>query len=612
MFVGVAAFLAFLALEARLGTLSASARLADGAHDNAIRTTREDPPRGHIVDRRGDLLAQARPAIDVVVVPDDVVDPDALREVLGPVLDEGGVEKLERALASDGLERHRGHVVLRDATREALAHVAVRGHRVPEVSLVSGHRRHYPADVGAHAVGYVSEVTPDDLLRLDRALYRSGDVTGRAGVEYAFDAALRGVPGVSTSLVDALGAAVEGDGPWRRDLEATAARWARPVEAGATVALTLDAELQRVAEASLAGRPGAVVLLDVDTGAVRVYASAPTFDPDELVAGVSGRRWAELTSDAARPLLDRASRGLYPPASTFKLVTAAAALEHGISASHRVHCDGGYQVGRRRFKCWKRGGHGTVDLEGALAGSCDAWFYQVGLELGPEAIADAARRLGLGAATGLGFDGERSGTLPSFEWMRRRGLVWSAGDTASVSIGQGILQATPLQLAVMTAAVATGRRPTPYLVERVTSGAGVTLDVGGRQAPEDTLFSDTVLAGVRSGMVAVVRDGTARKAALDGLPFAGKTGTAQTVSAALKAARPGPETEDHALFVAFAPVDAPRVAIAVVVEHVGGGSAFAAPVARDVLAAWGRAEGYDLPPDVGVLHDTETPPPEDR
>jgi penicillin-binding protein 2 len=344
-------------------------------------------------------------------------------------------------------------------------------------------------------------------------------------------------------------------------------------------------------------------MLDVHTGEVLAYASSPTYDPGALVRGVSRSQWRALRQDPARPLLDRNARGLYPPASTFKVVTAAAAIEAGIDPGFTVNCKGSTMVGRRRFRCWKRGGHGLVDLRRALMGSCDVWFYTVGLELGPDQMADIARRLGLGPPTGWQLNDERSGLVPSRDYMLRRfGQGWTLGDTASAAIGQSITLATPLQLAVMTATVANGgQRPTPWVVARIIRPDGSTAKVGGPLPSADAGLSPDSLAIVRDGMEAVVmgEKGTARRARIAGLPYAGKTGTAQVVSARLKRERPGPETEDHALFVAFAPLDAPQVAVAVVVEHAGSGSTHAAPIARGMLETWARGQGL-LPPEEQV------------
>lgn len=596
---------AFGALEIRLATVHLDEHRAAEAVDNALRTQRLDAPRGRVLDRAGVILADVRPTIDLRVRPSSVEDPDALRAALAPHLDEAALERLDDAMQATGWDARRAWVIAPDTDDALRAWVAGNRPFLTGVDLAASQQRQYGEDGPApHAIGYVAEVTGDDLLRLDRTRYRAGDYTGRQGIERLLEDELRGIPGRDASVVTAVGTRADGAGPWIQRLDHLADQWDQPVRGGGDITLTLDHRLQRVAERDLEGQRGAAVMLDVHTGAVLAYVSAPTFDPGELVDGVSRARWSELMNDPAKPLMDRVSRGLYPPASTFKLVTAAAALEDGVSAHHRVNCTGSYRVGRRRFRCWKRGGHGVMDLSGALAGSCDAWFYEVGIELGPEKLRNAALRLGLGERTGLALNGERAGLLPSEEWMQRRyNLPWTIGDSASAAIGQSITQATPLQLAVMTATVAAdGQRPSPYIVESVTRPDGTTARVGGQRASVDSGFAPEVLAAVQHGMEAVVNDGTARRIQVEGLNIAGKTGTAQTVSAALKDLRPGYETEDHALFVGYAPAEDPQVAVAIVVEHAGGGSTHAAPIARDMLVEWAIIEGLLPEPE---LEDTD-------
>ena len=595
-------------LAVRMSTVHLDADRTGVAVDNAIRTRRVDAPRGRMLDRQGQVMASVRPTVDLRVRPHYVDDFDALRARLAPHLSDGALERLDDALLATGWDARRAWLIEPDVDHGVRAWVSGNQPFLSGVELTATQHRQYDEHGDApHAIGYVAEVTGDDLLRLDRTRYRAGDYTGRQGIERLLEGELRGRPGVDAVLTQANAGRPTGQGPWRDRLDRIAEVWDEPVLGGGDIALTLDQDLQAAAEAAMAGQRGAVVLMDVHTGAVLTYVSSPDYQPGELVDGVSRARWRELMNDPANPLMDRVSRGLYPPASTFKMVTASAALEAGISPGHTVHCTGGYRVGNRRFKCWKRGGHGWVNLSSALAGSCDAWFYDVGLTIGHEAIADAARRLGFGERTGLALNGERAGLLPSATWMRDHyDLPWTQGDTASASIGQSITQVTPLQLAVMTSTIAAGgMRPAPYIVESVTRPDGTTARIGGQTAPVDSGFSAAILDSVQAGMRRVVERGTARSIQVEGLPIAGKTGTAQTVSAALKKLRPGYATEDHALFVAYAPADDPQVAISVIVEHAGGGSTHAAPVARDVLVAWAIEEGILPEPELDVADGDE-------
>ena len=599
--------LGFVALQARLATLHLDASVSAVAVDNALSTRRLDAPRGRILDRRGEILADVRPTIDLRIRPHYVEDTEALRLTLMPRLSEAELERYDDAMLSEGWDRRRAWVIAPDVDRATRAWVSGNRPFLAGVDLGASQQREYPlGGIAPHAIGYVAEVTGDDLLRLDRSRYRAGDYTGRQGIERLLEDELRGVPGIDATLTTSVGRRARGSGPWFDRLTTLANNWDVPVRGGGDITLTLDQNLQAVAEASMDDRRGAVVMMDIHSGAVLAYVSSPDFEPGELVDGISRSQWRGLIGDPANPLMDRVSRGLYPPASTFKMVTAAAALEAGISENHTVRCTGRTQIGNRSFKCWKRGGHGIVNLSSALAGSCDAWFYDVGIEVGHVAIADAARRLGFGSRTGLALNGERAGLLPSDSWMRERhGTPWTMGDTASAAIGQSITQTTPLQLAVMTSTIAAGgMRPSPYIVESVTRPDGTTARIGGQRAAVDSGFSPEIWAAIQAGMERVVDRGTGRGVRTEGLPMAGKTGTAQVVSGALKKLRPGYDTEDHALFVAYAPTEDPQVAISVIVEHAGGGSTHAAPVARDVLVAWAIGEGILPDPEI-LLEEAE-------
>ncbi|MCO4743837.1 MAG: penicillin-binding protein 2 [Proteobacteria bacterium] len=582
----------FAVLGARLVGLADAH--ADVALDNALREQRVLPPRGRILDREGRLLADARPSVDLTLVAAEVIDPDAVVETLVPYLDERAIEQLGESLDAKGYARHASRIIARDLDEDVQARIAARLHKLPGVALAAGHQRTYPEGVAApHLVGTVGEVNANDLLRRDRSRYRAGDQVGRRGVESALERELRGETGNAVTLVDALGRPVEASQAWgeRLTAEQTARRaLARP---GADVRLTLDLDLQSVATEALGDRPGSAVLIDVRTGELLAYASAPGFDPDELVHGVDRARWSALRADEDRPLLDRASRGLYPPASTFKLVSGSAAVDAGVDPATTVNCTGGTRIGRRTFHCWKRSGHGIVDLEGALKNSCDIWFYATGQQLGPDGLGTAARDLGLGTATGFDLGDERTGLVPDEAWhVDRHDRPWGDGDSASASIGQGMNLVTPIQLAVMTAAVATGERPTPWVVAEVSDPDGRVRKLGAPTEPIAVQTSDLALGAVRSGMRAVMQDGgTGSRLQIEGFEYAGKTGTAQVVSARTKAAHPGRHTEDHALFVGYAPATNPEVAVAVVLEHAGGGSTHAGPVARDLIEAWAVKSG---------------------
>ncbi|MGK0348104.1 MAG: penicillin-binding protein 2, partial [Myxococcota bacterium] len=347
--------LSFLALEARLTTLHLNDTVSAVAVDNALRTQRLDAPRGRILDRRGEVLADVRPTIDLRVRPRYVQDKEALRLALMPRLSEAELERYDDAMLAEGWDARRAWVIAPDLDRATRAWVSGNRPFLAGVDLAASQQREYPlGGIAPHAMGYVAEVTADDLLRLDRGRYRAGDYTGRQGIERLLEDELHGVPGVDATLTTSVGGHARGSGPWFDRLTTLANNWDVPVRGGGDITLTLDQNLQAVAEAAMDDRRGAVVMMDVNSGAVLAYVSSPDFEPGELVDGISRSQWRDLIGNPANPLMDRVSRGLYPPASTFKMVTAAAALEAGVSENHTVRCTGGYRVGNRRFKCWKR------------------------------------------------------------------------------------------------------------------------------------------------------------------------------------------------------------------------------------------------------------------
>jgi len=370
---------------------------------------------------------------------------------------------------------------------------------------------------------------------------------------------------------------------------------------GADVQLTVNHALQNFTEARLLGESAAAVILNPKNGDILAMASAPTFDPNKFVRGISSKDYQALLDDPYRPLPDKASQGVYPPGSTFKMVTALAALEDGlISVDDTYTCNGHVEVSGRRFHCWSRRGHGKVNLVRSLRESCDVYYYELCQEVGIERIAAMARRLGLGAAYDLPLLSVAEGRVPTREWKRRsRGVNWVIGDTLNATIGQGFVLSSPLQLAVMTARLGTGTRVMPRLI-RAIDGIEQPIEGG-----EDLGFDPRHLAAIRQGMYEVTNHerGTAisSRVVAEGLRIAGKTGTSQVRNITTEERDDGVtsnadlpwDRRDHALFVGYAPHEAPDVAVAVVVEHGGGGSTVAAPIARDLLLA---AIYDDVPP----------------
>ncbi|MBI3301843.1 MAG: penicillin-binding protein 2 [Deltaproteobacteria bacterium] len=474
---------------------------------------------------------------------------------------------------------YEGIVLAKDVAWSTLAAVEAHQLDIPGVSVEVTTKRHCPADgFAAHLLGYVGEVNPREMSLFPG--YRLGDLIGKFGIEKSWETDLRGQGGGQQIEVDAAGRRLRVLG----EVEASA---------GQSLVLTLDQDLQQKAEAALAGKEGAIVVLDVRTGDVLAMVSRPAFDPNLFARGITPEEWRSVTEDPLRPLNNRAIQGQYPPGSTFKVMMAAAALEKGvISPATRFSCSGGLPFGNHVFHCWKKGGHGSLDLQQAITQSCDVYFYQVGQRLGINAIAEYARRFGLGAPLGIALDHEAAGVIPDPAWKKERlGAPWYAGETLSVAIGQGYVTVTPLQMAVAAATIANGGTVyRPHVVKRVLSDEGETLKGYAPEVIRKTGIRPQTLQLVRDGMRDVVNSptGTGKKAQLSDVLVAGKTGTSQVIAGTRGKGTTLPrQYRDHAWFIAFAPANAPEVAVACLIEHAGqGGGAVAAPVAREVLAAY--------------------------
>ncbi len=536
------------------------------AEENRLRRLPARPGRGPLRDIDGEVLATNRPSFAVYLDRERTSDPGREVEQLARFLGESPDGMLARLEAADSSPRFVPVLILPDVGLEVAARIAAHRPELPAIDVETDPKRFYPlGPAAAHALGYVSESTARQVR--DGGLL-PGQRVGQTGIELAFDMELRGVPEVVLEEVNARGR------PLRRLDTMT------PVIHGRGLTLTLDADIQRAIHEAFAGRAGAAVFLDPATGAVRGLYSGPSFDPNLFSGRLSPERWHALVDDPQRPLQNRATGSAYSPGSTFKVVMAAAALADGVVGSgERIFCAGSRSFyGQRRY-CHFRGGHGWVAIDEAITRSCNVFFYEVGDRLGIERIAGWARRFGLGEKSGIGLPAESGGLVPSDEWKRRtRGEPWYPGETISVAIGQGPLLVTPLQMAVLAAAIANGgRRVHPHLLP-------------GAAAPAEPIgLPAEALAHVRQGMRDVVESdfGTARRARVRGIEVAGKTGTAQVVRLGEK--NPG----DHAWFIGFAPVENPELAFAIIVEHAGHGGSAAAPIASRVVARWLAERGRD-------------------
>ena len=578
-----------------------SERFRTLARENRISARLLAPSRGLIVDRHGRPLARNLELYRVKLAAYGPVDVTRTLDRLGTLVTVGE-DARQRILRE--LKRYYGHgsvTVYESLDWKDVAKIEVNAPDLSGVSVELGETRNYPYGKSvSHLVGYVSVVSERErrnrpVLMLSRLL------TGKRGIESIHERSLRGQPGASEVEVNSLGRVI-------RELGR------REPRAGADVRAALDLDLQLLATERLnRQRSAAAVLMDIENGEVLVQAAVPGYDPNEFVGGLSPESWQRLMNDPMKPLLDRTVAGVYAPGSTFKMVVALAALENGIvGKEHRVFCAGHVEVGGRDFHCWKKGGHGRMDMMGAIQHSCDVYFYDLAKRLGPDRIAAMAERLGFGARTGIGLAGEREGLVPSRAWKKRnRGESWYLGETFNYGIGQGYLLSTPLQLAVMTARIANAHEAvTPRLL---------------RLPREEAWKSDFEKLGISAASLSVVREamfrvcnaerGTAWRARIrdKGMEMSGKTGTSQvrriTRSERLTGVRKNKdrpwEERDHSLFVGYAPSHRPKYAVSVIVEHGGSGSAVAAPIARDILLAAQKRRA--------LLRDGPPPdPPRDR
>jgi len=569
--------------------------LSERSAKNSIRTVLLEAPRGEIVDREGRVLATTRPAFGVSVLPNELHDPERTLPALAQLL-EREVEAIEGRLGRPrGSARFKPVAVATDLSFDELARVESHGHALAGVATDVQPRRHYvEGKLAAHLLGTIGEVRSEQLERDAFRDYRAGDIVGQTGLEAKLEAHLQGRPGGRNVVVDVSGREVE-------VIDEV------PAVPGGRAVLTLDLDLQRAMEDAFdevpegaAPKIGAAVALEVATGDVLAMTSRPGFDPNDFAGGIDAETWNALTGDPWKPLQNRAIQNHYPPGSTYKAVMAAAMLEAGvITEASTVFCPGYYRFGRRSYRCWKRGGHGTVNLRTALQRSCDVFFYHYGVKLGIERIAEFAGEIGLGRPTGVALTPEVTGLVPNDAWKRKRfGEPWYPGETVSASIGQGYNLMTPIQLAVTYAAIANGGRVMrPRLIARLETREGELVLEEPIEIRAELDIPPPYLDAVRRGLEAVVEEtgGTGGRARVPGVRVAGKTGTTQVVRLEQTEGLDDDEIpfkyRDHAWFAAFAPAEAPEIVVAVFVEHGQHGSSAAAPIAQRVLARYFEKKG---------------------
>ena len=566
------------------------AKFEELAENNHQRTLALRAPRGIMFDRSGRVLVENRNSFNISIVREHSKDLDRTISLLAAVtgVDERWVREIVARRRRE--PAYRPIVVIEDASLAQVAAVISRrlDSEMPDVVVEEVPARRYPTDeLAAHVLGYVGEVSE---AQVGESNLQSGAIVGQSGVEKAYNRLLMGQDGARRVVVNSVGREI-------RTLEEV-----QPGE-GQRVQLTIDYDLQRAAEDAFKGYGlwGAAVMLDPRSGEVLSFTSLPAYDPNDFAAGVDRATWTSLNSDGLKPLQNRAIQGRYSAGSTFKLVVATAALEEGlVTPDFRVYCPGGANFYGRFFKCWLDGGHGTLDMRRAIEQSCNTYFYTLGNMVGIDRIHKWATALGLGVKSGIDLPNEVEGLVPSTQWkLARTGEKWYAGETISVSIGQGQVSVTPISLAVMMSTIASGgTRWTPHVLKSVDDGNGWTPVPPPPPQSRVTLKPETI-AALRDGLWLVVNGaGTGGRARIPGRDVVGKTGTAQVISiqgGKQAAGRTEQDLRDHGWFVFFAPRDNPEIAGAVLVEH-GEHGATAAPIARHMIETYfAKKDGLPLP-----------------
>lgn len=577
-------FAVFALLLLRLFSMQVveGARYRELSEENRIRVQILAAPRGEVRDRNGFLLADNVPSFTVTLDPFEktYTDEPALLDAMLVRLSD--ILSIDAAILREKVAKEKRQSFLsirlkRNADLRTVAYISEHAAELPGVEVESEPLRRYSlGEMASHLLGYVGEISDKELEEPRRAGYLRGDLIGRMGVERQYESYLRGEAGKRFVEVNALGrkAGLLGD--------------KRPIVArrGADLVLTIDANLQRVTEEAFApGARGAVVALDPRNGEILALASKPNYDPNEFSTGISQARWEKLSEGGNFPLFNRAIQAAYPPGSTLKPFVALGGMAVGMiepGTTFRETCDGAFQFGRRSFRCWKEEGHGTLALRDAIARSCDVYFYQLGVRIGLDRMAEFMKRIHLSDRSGIDLPQERRGLYPDAGWYDRRYGAgrWSRGLILNLAIGQGEISLTPVKLAQLTAMIANGGTLVRPHVIRQVSVEGEP--VPGVPAPAESMWQTVelppgALEAVRTAMEAVVHDfgATGGSARVDSVRVAGKTGTAQN-----------PHGDDHALFICYAPAESPRIAVAVLVENAGHGSTAAAPIAQRVLQAY--------------------------
>ncbi len=572
------------------------------SENNRVRLISLPSYRGEITDRNGMTLASIRPSFNLYIIPEDVQDLGETLNALKEKID-FDIQKVKNDIRQS--QPFLDVLIKADIQRDQVAFVEENNQSLGGIHLkVEPLRDYHYGELAAHALGYLGEINKDKLMK-GEAGYRMGDIVGKEGIEFLFEQDMQGKKGYKEVEVDVLG----------REL---AVLRKSPPQSGNHLQLTLDLRIQKVVEQLMTGTEetpinGSAVVIKVQTGEILAIASKPSFDPNLFSAGISVAEWRKLIFNTEHPLQNKAIDGQYPPGSIYKIVAAYAALEEkAVNPEDTVFCPGYYRLGRRLYRCWRRGGHGDVDLHDALVQSCDVYFYTVGYKLGIDTLARYAKMLGMGSLTRINLIGEKPGLVPTKDWkLKARGEEWLAGETISASIGQGFNLVTPIQQARLLATVANGGMVLrPYLVRQVKDKDGRVIKEIFPSIEKRLESRPDTLSIIQKGLFGVVNEkrGTGWRARMKQITVAGKTGTAQVVRL-----KRGPKSEeeeetpykhrDHAWFVGYAPYENPEIAVAVIVEHGGHGGSAAAPIVRKIIETYNKY----YPQIPSVEEDRETP-----
>jgi len=555
------------------------------SENNRIRLEDIPAPRGIIFDRNGTALVENRPAYHLLLVREDVTDMDQTIKELARLCGKTPQDFFSLLDANKTVPKFVPVRLVADLDRDCLARIEAQRIRLPGVIIQLEPKREYKWNgAAAHLIGYLSEITEKEMNSESYEGYYAGEDVGKFGIEKAFEKYLHGKRGGRQVEVDAIGRRM-------RLIDE-----ALPIP-GRNLWLTVDIEVQKVAEGCLQDKVGAIVALDPRNGAVLALASKPTFDQEKFIRGLSSDEWRALSRDQDHPLLDRALGAAYPPGSTYKPLVALAALQEGIiTPDSTVFCPGFYYFAGRKYRCWRDRGHGTMNLHNAIVQSCDTYFYQTGLRLGVDKIAQYAKWLGLGQKTEIGLPGEHPGLIPTSWWKKQAiGVPWQKGETLSISIGQGFDLASPLQMALAYSAIANGGKVwQPYVVRRIEGSSLEEVDEIKSNLKREVPIEPRYFEVVQKGLLGVVEEnrGTAHGIKANSVLIAGKTGTAQVVRLAdgvdrkVAAKKAKEKEQDHAWFVGYAPADEPRIVVCALIEHGGHGSSVAAPLVQKVILAY--------------------------